>query len=127
MKEPYKTNLFVKERFITHAELQLEWKIECDSLSDDDIGTLAWYVASKIKFGSVLGIPRGGLRLASALDWYKSDGPLLLVDDVLTTGKSMTEAGDEHRWLSDEPPLGVVIFARGACPGWVTPIFNLVL
>lgn len=109
--------MFKKQDFTSHAGLSLNWKIECDDLTDEDIETLAWVVSRKFTFGSVKGIPRGGLRLAAALEQYCTTGPRLLVDDVLTTGSSLVaeySKGD----------IGVVIFARGNCPKWVTPIFQ---
>jgi len=74
-------------------------------------------VADKLKFGAVEGVPSGGLRFAEALRQYQSAGPLLIADDVLTTGASM----ELHRAGRDA--LGVVIFARGPCPAWVAPKF----
>jgi orotate phosphoribosyltransferase len=46
----------------------------------------------------------------------------LIVDDVLTTGKSMEEMRKKH---SNVLTIGVVLFARGKCPKWVEPIFNM--
>lgn len=112
-------NLIVAEEFISHAGRLLDFKIECDALSDADIAALAAVIARRIKFGSVYGVPRGGLRLAKALEPYATSGPRLIVDDVLTTGKSMVEVMDS---TTDR---GVVIFARGPCPDWITPIFSL--
>jgi hypothetical protein len=108
--------LFVKKDFISHSGHPLQWKIDCDALSQDDIETLAWVIQSQRAFGSVYGIPAGGVRLAKALEKYCTQGPRLVVDDVLTTGKSLLE---EYQ----EGDIGVVIFARGECPGWVRPIF----
>lgn len=117
-------NLFVHQNFQSHAGLTLDWKIECDALADADWQTLAFVVANKmrISFGHVVGIPRGGLKFAEALQAYKGDSETtLLVDDVLTTGKSMAE------WRATllEPVLGVVVFARKRAPEWVLPMFEL--
>lgn len=112
-------NLFIKESFIAHSGVTLPWKIDCDALADKDIETLAYIVARKVSFGSVYGIPRGGERLAKALVAYISNGPHLIVDDVLTTGGSMEAA------KTNESDIGVVIFARGVLvPSWVKPIFR---
>ena len=115
------THLFQRQSFIAHSSRRLDWKIECDALTDEDWDTLAWRVAQNVRFGSVYGIPNGGIRFARALEPYVTSGPRLIVDDVLTTGKSMREA----RQSSSD--LGVVVFARGICPHWVTPIFSLTL
>lgn len=85
-------------------------------------------IAQRIPFDFVVGIPRGGLRLAGKLLQYCSKGieRVLLVDDVLTTGRSMSEARSQiEESFSDIEILGVVLFARGPCPGWVLPIFQL--
>lgn len=105
--------------FIGHSGDFLGFKIECDDLSDQDIRFLARLVNSKFKFGAVEGIPTGGNRFAEALQEFVTTGPTLIVDDVLTTGKSMNAA---RKAVSDR---GVVIFARGPCPEWVTPIFTM--
>ena len=114
--------LFNRGSFQSHSGLELTWKIECDSLPDSDLEALAELVGKKLKFDRVIGVPRGGLRFAQALRPYSvAGGPTLLVDDVLTTGRSMTEL----RGTIDGPVIGVVIFARGSVPLWVTPIFEL--
>ena len=51
-------NLFIREDFISHAGLQLTWKVECDALSEGDYEALAKIVIEKIKFKDVVGIPR---------------------------------------------------------------------
>lgn len=110
--------LFVNGELTSHSGLSLPYKIECDALSDAEIATIAAEVARRITFQEVIGVPRGGLRLAAALERYRSDtGGLLIVDDVLTTGRSMEELRAGHI------AQGVVIFARGPCPTWVTPLF----
>ena len=114
--------LFKNEPIISHAGLSLLFKIECDALTDEDIETLASIISRAHKFKEVHGIPRGGIRLANALQKYLSEeGKVLIVDDLFTTGKSME--GAKSKIGGD--PLGVVIFARGACPQWIFPIFQL--
>jgi orotate phosphoribosyltransferase len=116
-------SLFIRQAFTSHAGLKLAYKIECDALTDEDVETLASIVASGHTFSSVIGVPRGGLRLAAALEKYRSaEGCLLIVDDVLTTGRSMEEA---RAPFSRDDVQGVVIFARSACPPWVRAIFHL--
>lgn len=114
--------LFAKNEFTGHAGGTLSFKIECDDLSYEDIETLAWIVSRKLKFKEVHGIPRGGLRLAKALEQYcVPEGDIFIVDDVLTTGKSM----EDMRQEVGGSPKGLVIFARNECPDWVQSIFNL--
>lgn len=91
-------NLFQKISFISHAGLPLNWKIECDALSEDDWKGIARMIMDyeKRPFGSVEGIPRGGIPLAKALSEYATEGPPMIVDDVYTTGTSFTEYCNEH-------------------------------
>lgn len=116
-------SLFQRKQFTMHSGGIAQYKIECDALTDEDIDTLAWMIAQKGKFSAVRGVPAGGLRLEKALRPFTStEGPRLIVDDVLTTGDSM----EEYKLLLGWPDaLGVVIFARGRCPMWVHPIFQM--
>ena len=61
-------NLFQRKFFISHAGLPLNWKIECDALTAEDWKGLARMIMDHEtrSFGSVEGIPRGGLPLAVA-------------------------------------------------------------
>ena len=122
--------LFKKRDWVMHSGGTAHYKIECDALTDEDIETLAFIIASKsASFGqkgtgiqSVYGIPRGGTRLAHALEHHidRQGTVRLIVDDVMTTGRSMEEAKQMGKG-----DFGVVIFARGACPDWVKPIFQM--
>lgn len=119
--------LFIGGEFAAHSGEILPFKIDCDALTDTDLKTLAVEVAKKFKFSSVYGIPRGGVRFAGALAIHCSDtGPLLIVDDVLTTGRSMQETRSAILLAGlEDQPLGVVIFARGPCPDWIIPLFTM--
>ena len=98
--------------------LESKWKIECDSFDDDDWATLAWLISERIKFSSVIGVPRGGLILAEMLEEYISEGPRLVVDDVFTTGKSIKS-------LMKEDDVGFVVFARNTPPDNIKYLFLL--
>lgn len=104
-------NLFQLGKFTSHAGKELNWKIECDALTDDDWECLALMIAERARFGSVYGIPRGGVKLQKALEKYVTPGhPIrLVVDDVFTTGKSMKEVMQSN-------DLGFVVFARSRIP-----------
>ena len=113
--------LFQYGHFALHSGVASTWKIDCDALTDHDIDALAHMIRLLVPtFSTVEGVPRGGTRLATCLskDGGKALGPLLIVDDVLTTGASM----EQQR--AGRPALGVVIFARGLAPLWVTPLFH---
>ncbi len=126
------TDLFVRETFVSHSGLNLDWKTDCDALSDGDLDTLAWFFARGLPYGRVYGIPRGGLRFARALEGHaKRKGPfLLIVDDVLTTGRSMAEAKAKFvdEGVDKESIRGAVIFSRTPeIPPWITAIWTLSL
>ena len=126
-------NLFKKGNFTAHSGNELSWKIDCDALTDEDLDTLAYHTACKVKFKEVNGVPRGGLRLAKALGQYctsdLSTNNILIVDDVLTTGnsmedilKGMLERGDD----SNTVYIGYVIFSRIKNPApWIKSIFYM--
>jgi orotate phosphoribosyltransferase len=117
-------NLFQKGEFSLSSGLKSDFKIECDALTDEDINTLAFIVSRKIKFKRALGVVSGGIKFADALDKYKVDDwnlPTLIADDVLTTGSSM----ERVRRAISETVIGVVVFARGKCPDWVNPVFQM--
>jgi len=113
--------LFQLGEFCSHSGARLPWKIDCDALTAQDLACIAYIIAKKrVWFSKVEGVPRGGSKLAVALSPYiKRAGPLLIVDDVLTTGKSM----NAHR--ADRLAIGAVIFARGPCPNWITSVFQM--
>lgn len=114
-------NLFQLGDFRSNSGRLLPWKIECDALSDRDIDALAFMLMEVLPyFSEVEGVPTGGIRLAKALEAYRSThGGLLIVDDVLTTGSSM----ERHR--NGRDAYGAVLFARGKCPKWVLPLFRM--
>lgn len=120
------TNLFQQGEFTSHAGVALDWKVECDALTDEDIECIASYVASKHDFSRVVGVPTGGDRLAEALKKYRnvSSKNLLIVDDVLTTGKSVEESRAYHAY---QHTIGFVIFDRsgGKRPDWIDCMWEL--
>lgn len=117
--------LFKYGWFASHSGFQLPWKIDCeDGFDDGDWEALASIIAAKIPFRSVYGIPKGGVKLAEQLDKYCEPGfPVLIVDDVLTTGRSFVEA--RAKLGNPEDCIGVVVFARGVCPNWIFPIVTV--
>jgi hypothetical protein len=114
--------LFRWGQFKSAAGLDLDWRIECDALTDDDWSCIAMLARRIVEpFSRVEGVPRGGFALAKAMSGMCSSDPdlrrVLVVDDVWTTGLSM------HRYTSDWPHdswRGFVVFARGIdLPPWV--------
>jgi hypothetical protein len=97
------------------------FKIECDELTPDDWASLARLAADILMpFSRVEGVPRGGVPFADALRPYtKTEGGLLIADDVWVSGLSM------ERYRDNRPAFGVVAFARGDVPEWVTVLFHM--
>jgi orotate phosphoribosyltransferase len=112
--------LFESGAFNLHSGHISSWRINAEALSDASLATLASIMANCIgHFGSVEGVPDGGLRFAAHWRPYVTSGPVLIVDDVLTTGASI----EEQRAGRDA--IGLVIFARGPCPSWVKAVWSL--
>ena len=122
-------NLFQSGSFVLNSGLVSNMKIECDALSLVDWNTLAGFVHAKMWWGEVIGIPRGGVPFALALDQYTTDmsDTILIVDDVLTSGGSMERMREQviEERGNDLPIKGVVAFARNPCPDWIRPVFQL--
>lgn len=97
------------------------FKIDCDALTDRDIETVAIMLKERLpNFGSVEGVPSGGLRLAKVMEHYITEGPLLIVDDVLTTGRSI------ERLRNGRTAIGAVIFSRKMVyVSWITSLFQM--
>lgn len=132
MKFPWskKPHLFNLGLFALSSGKNSNFKIDCDVLTDEDWDTLAYLALKKLKesFCIVVPVPSGGNKFAAALKpfacGWATDQPILIVDDVLTTGASMEGMRRKHEG-NGGTCIGVVAFARGLCPDWVIPIFDL--
>ena len=115
--------LFQYGRFRAASGRDLDWKIECDALMVDDWEAIAKIAGPLLQpFQDVFGVPRGGLRLAYELRPYITyDGPPLVVDDVWTSGKSMTKYVEGYSFRQWK---GFVVFARGDTPEHVKYLFK---
>lgn len=114
-------SLFNSGVFRLHSGRVSDFFIDCDSLTDDDWKALAGRISRRCKFKDVWGIPDGGLKLRDYLSEYCIEEyslPTLIVDDVLTTGRSMEKA----RQLCPGKVIGWVVFARGKCPKWIKAV-----
>lgn len=119
------TALFQRGNFTLHSGATSHWKIECDALTNEDWNTIALMIveqAEPLLFSRVVGVPRGGLKLANALYLYRwTSGPTLVVDDVLTTGNSILEVMQKQ----PGPCIAWVVFARGVCPPGINALFRM--
>ena len=130
-------NLFQSVNFTSHSCKKLNWKIECDGISNEEWVTIAEmiYEFEPRNFRDVEGIPRGGKKLEEKLKGYATGNehdPLLIVDDVMTTGSSFEEYYLER--LGGKPTtdpevragfFGWTVFARGSGPKWVSSLFTM--
>ena len=121
--------LFQSVDFKSHSGLELKWKIECDAISDPEWFTISQMIMEiSVPFKEAIGIPRGGTKLGNLLNQYgtrKKEDPILLVDDVLTTGESMKEFKTKRTWRNPANYIGWVVFARTKTPKWVTALFQM--
>lgn len=112
--------LFQLGSFTLASGQKTNWKIECDSLLEEDWVTVAYLLSNLVQpFGAVEGVPRGGLVLAKCMQRYVTEGKLLIVDDVWTTGSSWL------KYCSNRPAFGAVVFARGLVPENVTALWSM--
>lgn len=92
---------------------------DCDALTEEDWKTLATMAVTLLPpFGAVEGVPRGGLKFAEALKQYITSGPLLIAEDVITTGASI------EKFRNGREAIGIVVFQRQSLPSWITSIFQ---
>ena len=116
-------SLFNSGDFTLHSGRSSNFLIDCDALTDEDLNALANKVSGRIKFSRVIGIPNGGTRFSMALIPFIDDTkkyPVLIVDDVLTTGNSM----EEMKKKIGGDPIGLVIFARSKPNWWIRSLFE---
>ena len=121
-------NLFQSGAFKLNSGKFSNFKIECDALTQDDIDTFAFLISQNYSFKEVVGVPTGGIRIEEALKKYCTNDdslPLLIVDDVLTTGGSMERYKKTKEDLGYNNIIGVVLFARNECPEWIAPVFQM--
>lgn len=127
-------SLFQWGDFTLHSGEKSWWRIDCDGLQDSEVELLAKLIYDKV--GTFHGVQApnshpGSVapRLVNCLARYMGvqefgKMTILVVDDVLTTGKSLTNLKEIWERNGCEV-VGAVIFARGECPDWVTPLFRM--
>lgn len=131
----------------THLEIGLslssggrsDWLIDCAALSDNSLVVLA-RIGNRLlgPFDWIFGVPKGGVLFSHAMYMHRArTNPemgfhrLLIVDDVMTTGRSMEEqaAAMLEAFPGDKLVIqGLVIFSRlppgEPGPEWVRSIFR---
>ena len=119
--------LFQKIDFNSHSGIDLTWKIEMDALGKKEWKCLAHMIMEyeHRPFCESIGIPSGGVYLGALLNEYSTknyeEDPYLIVDDVLTTGRSMEEYAKKY-----DNVIGWVIFSRTRLHSdWITPLFEM--
>lgn len=127
-------SLFERGRFTLASGVESFFKIECDALGAEDWDTLAYLTLRAVgPFGTVVGVPGGGLVYAGMLEQYADleSEALLIVDDVWTTGGSFHQFEREHTTslaIAGEPVPPIkrcVVFNRGVLPMYVTALFSM--
>ena len=99
-----------------------------DALYTDDWRCLAKMIMEyeNRPFREAVGIPRGGVRLGQMLDKYSTgnpNDPVLIVDDVYTTGTSFREFIAEQ--YPNEKVICWTIFARNPVTDNVNALFQM--
>lgn len=120
-------SLFQIGNFTLHSGSKSNWKFDCDALTDEDWRAIALMIRERVPyFSKVIGIPRGGTKLANLLKPFENPtvDRLLIVDDVFTTGTSLEKARSEFQ-TETQQTIGVVVFARNQTPSWVLAIWTL--
>ena len=126
--------LFITGPFVLHSGEETDFLIDCEGLEDKDLEALAHMAYHKMGIvpRAVEGIPEGGLRFADAMRsviegrrGYVQHGPLLIVDDVLTTGTSMEKACGQPGFALNVNAVGCVIFARSTPAPGITALFQM--
>lgn len=103
-----------------------KFKIECDYLTQLEVAAMCQLLAAILPpFGAVSGVPTGGLKVEKAMRPYITKGPLLIVDDVWTTGGSVKRHAATLTPDKGYPGHTAVLFARGPTPKGVTALFTI--
>jgi hypothetical protein len=123
--------LFQTVNFKSHAGLDLTWKIEMDALTAPEWYTIKCMILDlSVPFRHAIGIPRGGVKLGQLLNQHGTGiptDPILIVDDVLTTGSSMEEFKQKEQNFVNSDFIGWVVFARNKPPEWCKALFQMPL
>lgn len=114
-------SLFELGSFQLSSGIISKFRINAHTLTVNDWEALA-YMALPIvsQFGDVVGVPTGGWPFAAALKRYITCGPVLIVDDVLTTGASIHKVANNY-----EDSILLVAFSRATHHPGIHAVFTL--
>ena len=115
-------------KFTLNSGKESDFKLVADEFINDNLDGLVQLVRRMVgPYGDVYGVPRGGCVIAEELKKYNASvltNTVLIVDNVLTTGGSMKQARElmsgKYEFI-----VGAVLFARGPCPPWIAPLFQM--
>jgi len=97
------------------------FRINAHKLTTDDWEALAHMALSILPtFREVVGVPTGGEAFAEALLPHTSYGPVLVVDDVLTTGNSIRKVANDYK-----DSILLVAFSRMSPHPGIHAVFTL--
>lgn len=130
--------IFQTGDFVFSSGRRSRRKVEIDKATDEDIETLALMGIEKLGgFREVRPVPKGksgspidnAERIAKVLrPLAEPDNeflPILVVDDVFTTGESITETMRAVEREGQQGVLGLVLFAWATPPPWVNAVWIL--
>lgn len=123
--------LFQAGEFVLRGGRNSGYKIECDALTAEDWRGVAALVMEEgllPPFREALGVPTGGVPFADAMSRHATGepgDPVLICEDVVTTGRSMDRYRNVVASHKDGGVIGICLFARSPCPDWVTPVFRM--
>jgi len=122
--------MFKLDIFNGASGVELDFKIDCDSLTVEDWVCLAQLTQEMVMaFNKVVGVPSGGLPYAEALKKFEKPDyrpyTLLVVDDVWTTGYSMNKFLESYKEPYDEVCKFVVFNRDFWKPSDVMCLFTL--
>ena len=76
-------------------------------------------------FSLAIGIPTGGCIFAKKLNLFANDhGPIIICDDVTTTGESMKKMKHKLEASGVRKIKGITVFARKKVDSWIIPMFQ---
>jgi hypothetical protein len=115
-------SLFQVGSFQLSSGIESSFRINAHRLTANDWKTLAHMAVSIVPpFSSVVGVPTGGLPFADALRPHaRAYSPVLVVDDVLTTGASIRKVAQYY-----ENPILLVAFSRASTHNDIFAVFTL--